>query len=106
MPEGCDCLGGVRQQLLVCDEIPYTSHNSAACLIAEIPEPDLLNDTIERAVNHLRHYAMDGSDPGLCVMTEFDSSTERLKDFGHICTRTVSTQRQAIEAAIFKAIFG
>jgi hypothetical protein len=35
MPEGCECLGVVRQQLLVCDEIPYTSHNSAACLIAE-----------------------------------------------------------------------
>jgi len=23
MPEGCECLGVVRQQLLVCDEIPY-----------------------------------------------------------------------------------
>ena len=28
MPEGCDCLGVVRQQLFVCDEIPYTSHSS------------------------------------------------------------------------------
>jgi hypothetical protein len=99
MPEGCACLGVVRQQLFVCDEIPYTSHNSAACLIAEMPEPDLMNETIERAVDHLKHHAIDGSDPGLCVVAEFDSSIESLIDFGHFCTRAVSTQRQAIEAA-------
>jgi hypothetical protein len=99
MPEGWDCLGVVRQQLFVCDEIPYTSHNSAACLIAEIPEPDLLNEAIERAVNHLKQFAMDGSDPGLCVVTEFEPSIERLIDFGHSCTRAVSNQREAIEAA-------
>jgi hypothetical protein len=99
LPEGCECLGVVRQQLFVCDEIPYTSHNSAACLIAEIPEPDLLNVTIEGAVNHLKHYAMDGSDPGLCVVTEFEPSIASLIDFGHFCTRAVSTQRQASAAA-------
>jgi hypothetical protein len=99
MPEGFECLGVVRQQLFVCDKIPYTSHNSAACLIAEMPEPDFLNEAIERAANHLKHYAMDGSDPGLCVITEFDSSIGSLIDFGYFCTWAVSTQRQAIEAA-------
>jgi hypothetical protein len=99
MPEGCACLGIVRQQLFVCDEIPYTSHNSAACLITEIAAPDLLNEAIEKAVNHLRRYAMDGSDPGLCVAAEFDSSIASLIDFGHCCTREISTQKQAIEAA-------
>jgi hypothetical protein len=38
MPEGCDCQGVVRQQLLVADGIPYTSHNSAACLVAMLPD--------------------------------------------------------------------
>ena len=99
MPEGCECLGVFRQQLFVCDEIPYTSHNSAACLIAEMAAPDLLNEAIEKAANHLRRYAMEGSDPGLCVVTEFDSAIESLIDFGHCCTREVSTQSQAIEAA-------
>jgi hypothetical protein len=37
----------VRQQLLVCDDIPYTSHNRSACLIAEMPDPGLLNAAIE-----------------------------------------------------------
>ena len=99
MPEGCECLGVIRQQLFVCDKIPYTSHNSAACLIAEMPEPDLLNEAIERAASHLKHYAVNGSDPGLCVATEFDSSMASLIDFGHFCTRAVSTQKQAMEAA-------
>ena len=58
MPEDCECLGVVRQQLFVCDEIPYTSHNSAACLIAEMTSPELLNEAIENAVNHLRRFAM------------------------------------------------
>ena len=98
MPQGCRCLGVVRQQLLVCDEIPYTSHNSAACLIADMPEPDLLPDAIERAANHLKHYAADGSDPGLCVVTELDSSIGSLIDFGHYCTRAVASQRQALKA--------
>ena len=56
MPEGCECLGVVRQQLFVCDEIPYTSHNSAACLIADMAAPDLLNEAIEKAANHLRRW--------------------------------------------------
>jgi len=99
MPDGCECLGVVRQQLFVCNEIPYTSHNSAACLIAEMPEPDLLDNVIEGAINHLKQYAMNGSDPGLCVVTEFDPSIESLTDFGRFCTRAVSSQKQAIEAA-------
>jgi hypothetical protein len=99
MPEGCQCLGVVRQQLFVCDDIPFTSHNSAACLIAEIPEPDYLKDAIERAAAHLKQYAMDGSDPGLCVATEFDSAMESLVEFGHVCTRAVTTQKQAMASA-------
>lgn len=99
MPDGCECVGVVRQQLFVCDEIPYTSHNSAACLIAEMPDPDLLNETIESAANHLERHAVEGSDPGLCVATEFDSSVERLVTFGHSCIREVSSQQQALRAA-------
>jgi len=64
-----------------------------------MPEPDLLNEAIESAANHLKHHAIDGSDPGLCVATEFDSSIDRLIDFGYCCTREVSTQKQAFQAA-------
>lgn len=99
LPQDCECLGVVRQQLYVCDEIAYTSHNSAACMIAEIADSDLLDQAIESAVNHLKKHFVVGSDPGLCVATEFDKSLNRLIDFGHFCTHEVSTQKQALKAA-------
>jgi hypothetical protein len=58
-----------------------------------------MQEAIDRAAKHLKHYAVDGSDPGLCVAAEFDLSTTGLVDFGHFCTRVVATQRQAMEAA-------
>ena len=76
MPEGFEFRGVVRQQLLVCDKIPFTSHNSAACLIADMIKPDLLGGAIERAVSRLKHYVTNGSEPGLCGVTEFDSAIE------------------------------
>ena len=99
LPDGCKCLGIVRQQLFVSDQIPYTSHNSSACLIAEIPEAGLLNYIIEKAADHIDHYAAQGSHPGFCALTEADVSLDRLVNFGYRCTRAVTTQKQALEAA-------
>jgi hypothetical protein len=99
LPKGCECRGVVRQQLYVCDEIPYTSHNSSACMIAEMVDPDLLDQAIESAANHLKKHFVAGSDPGLCVATEHDKSLNHLMAFGHFCTHGVSTQKQAIKAA-------
>lgn len=99
LPAGCRCLGVVRQQLLVCDRIPYTSHNSAACMIVDIPEPAAVNRLIEGAVDHLVQHAASGSDPGVCVATEADPAIQGLVAFGQACTRTVATQGQALAAA-------
>ena len=98
LPEGMSCLGVVRQQLFVCDQIPYTSHNSAACMIVEAATADLLNETIELAARHIRQHAAPGSDPGLCVTTEMDPALAALIEFGYFCTRFVATQQEAIEA--------
>jgi hypothetical protein len=38
MPEGCRMWGVVRQQLLVDERIPYTSHNSSACVVVDISD--------------------------------------------------------------------
>jgi hypothetical protein len=99
LPEGCKCLGVVRQQLYVCDAIPYTSHNSAACMILDIPDPLLLGKMIEDAISHIRHFAVMGSDPGLCVATESASSLDAIVDYGRFCTHSVSTQKQALHVA-------
>ncbi len=99
LPEECQCLGVARQQLLVCDGIPYTSHNSSARLILEIPDPAVLNKIIENAVSHIENLAAPGSDPGLCAATEFDASLDGIIEFGQHCTHTIATQKQALEAA-------
>lgn len=99
LPAGCRCLGVVRQQLLVCDRIPYTSHNSAACFIAEVPGAELMEEITLRAVAHLQKHALDGSDPGLCIAAESDSSMQALVDFGYRCTHRVVAQKEALAAA-------
>ena len=68
LPEGCRLWGVVRQQLLVDDRVPYTSHNSSACALVDIEDPAFLNVLIEKAVEHIEKESAEGSDPGLCIV--------------------------------------
>jgi hypothetical protein len=61
LPEGCRVEGVVRQQLLVDDRIPYTSHNSSACVMVDAPTP-LGFVAHDRAIEHLEAF-LEGSDP-------------------------------------------
>jgi tRNA(Ile2) C34 agmatinyltransferase TiaS len=99
LPEGCQTRGVVRQQLLICDEIPYTSHNSSACLILDAPGLAVLDEIINRAVEHVHRHALDGSDPGLCVAFENGRPLVPLIEFGHRCACTVNSQKDALRAA-------
>jgi hypothetical protein len=98
LPEGCNLWGVVRQQLLVHEDIPYTSHNSSACVIVEMPELGFLDDLVSRAARHLERHALDGSDPGLCVTHLGDPALPRLIAFSQKCTSQVVRQRDALEA--------
>jgi len=99
LPGGCECVGVVRQQLFLSDDIPYTSHNSSACMIVEMVDGALLDRSIESAASHINTYAIPGSDPGLCVVTERDSSLDEIVAYGHYCTHAVSSQREALQVA-------
>jgi hypothetical protein len=48
LPDGVELYGVVRQQLPVLDGIPYTSHNSSACLILDNVEQSQIQDIIDR----------------------------------------------------------
>lgn len=98
MPENCRLWGVVRQQLLVHEDIPYTSHNSSACVVADVTDPCLVDDLITRAAEHLEYYSLAGSDPGLCVVCEDDPNLSGLLEFAEQCTRRVVTQRDAMKA--------
>jgi hypothetical protein len=91
--------GLVRQQLLVHDDIPYTSHNSSACVVLDIPDEGLLGELASRAALHLERHALDGSDPGLCVTHEAHPALPGLISFSQKCTNQVVRQKDAMEAA-------
>ena len=45
--------GVVRQQLLVDPRIPYTSHNSSACVVVDIEDPISVARLAELAADHI-----------------------------------------------------
>ena len=98
LPEGCRLWGVVRQQLLLDDAIPYTSHNSAACAILECPEQISLDLLTARAVAHVERHFIEGSDPGLCIVREHDPLLPTLISFGLLCAKRVVTQSEALAA--------
>jgi hypothetical protein len=62
-------VGVVRQQLLVDPRIPYTSHNSPACLMLDMTsdgEEDVAY-LFNLAARYVQSHAAQGSDPGLCL---------------------------------------
>jgi len=97
LPEGCRVWGVVRQQLLVDDAIPYTSHNSAACVVVEASRNgSVLQEVADQAAAHVARHAADGSDPGVCVIAEDSPVSAKLMEFGLACTRRVMTQEDAL----------
>jgi hypothetical protein len=55
-----------RHQLLVHPDIPYTSHNSSACIagLSEVATREML---VEVAREFLREHFHEGANPGLCI---------------------------------------
>jgi len=100
LPKSCGLWGVVRQQLLLDDAIPYTTHNSSACVILECSNSLLMDDLISRAVRHIEHHFISGSDPGLCIASEDSPPLSELIHFGRACTTRVVTQKEALKAAV------
>ena len=99
MPEECQMWGVVRQQLLVDDRIPYTSHNSSACVVVDFSDPSLKDSLISRAAEYIERESAPGSDPGLCCVCEGDHALINLISFGQLCATKIVTQRDALQAA-------
>jgi hypothetical protein len=99
LPPSCRLWGVVRQQLLLDNAIPYTNHNSSACAVVEASNGCSIDDVISKAVDHIKHHFISGSDPGLCVTSEENRALPRLIVFGRTCTTKVVTQNDAFEAA-------
>jgi hypothetical protein len=100
LPESCRLWGVVRQQLLLDDSIPYTTHNSSACAIVETSDHCSIDDLILRAVHHIERHFIPGSDPGLCIVPEDNPALSKLIHFGRRCATKMVTQKEAHQAAL------
>lgn len=87
--------GVTRHQLFFDDRVPYTSHNSSACLST------LFDGDIDTLVNFCKTFmlsiAAEGSDVGLCIANT--QQAEAATDFGHRAKTEIVTQSQAQELA-------
>lgn len=93
------CRSITRHQLYVHPDIPYTSHNSSMCFIAEMDEAHLAALT-EFAAGFLVRESAEGSDPGLCVaVAERLPQTGSLVDFGYRAKRSVIEMQEAYTLA-------
>lgn len=102
-----DCLPGhlrfrgvVRQQLPVLPEIPFTSHNSAACVLLEGPAAtEIIPELVDLAAAHIATHFLAGSDPGLCVANGQQATQSAFFAFAQRCTHAVVSQKEARAAA-------
>lgn len=99
LPKPCRLWGVIRQQLLLDDTIPYTTHNSSACAIVETSDSVTAENLIPLAIDHVERYFIPGSDPGLCVASEDNPALSKLILFGRTCATRVVTQKEALQAA-------
>lgn len=99
LPEGCTLWGVVRQQLLVHEDVPYTSHNSAACLVINAQDATVRQLLLEKAIAHIGHHFMEGSDPGLCLVERGAAALPQLVTFGQRCVQEVVRQEEALTLA-------
>ncbi|WP_034602739.1 hypothetical protein [Maridesulfovibrio frigidus] len=96
LPEDYHVLGVVRHQLPRLSDIPFTSNNSSACAIIDIPQESALEQLRTQAIEHILNLCAPGSDPGLCIAKESEISSEII-DFSKTVTGQLVTQQNAMD---------
>jgi hypothetical protein len=89
--------GVTRHQLYVHPSIPYTSHNSSACLDVEFDD-GRFSEARDFCRDYLATESADGSDAGLCLAV-FDTIAAEVIDFGRSAKERVLTREAAHELA-------
>ena len=91
-----------RHQLLVDERIPFTSHNSSACLLGET------SSSPEEVAAHCREFLLRESapdaDPGLCIVRE-DGISDQLTAFGLRAKYELLTLQEAMWLAKKNGIY-
>lgn len=85
--------GITRHQLLVHPDIPYTSHNSSACLDVELDGASL-GSVVAYCRDYLAAESAPGSDAGLCIAA-FGGVPETMVEFARSAKRVILTANAA-----------
>ncbi len=83
-----------RHQLLLDSRIPYTSHNSSACVAVEADD----TSAGQFAFDFVGSRSAEGSDPGVCICRR-DDVTDEMQNFGERATRQVLDMSEALDLA-------
>lgn len=93
--------GITRHQLLVHPDIPYTSHNSSACL--SIEGEVSLGELVSKSKNFMDTLFHNGADPALCICTPADALA--LTAFGQRAQREVLLMGEVLELCAAAGIY-
>jgi len=93
-------IGVVRHQLLVDPRIPYTSHNSPACLMLDLDDAagGIAQRIFDDAGGYILTRCAPGSDPGLCL-AEKTKVPATVVHFGHRASSEVLEKADAVAVA-------
>jgi len=92
---GVPVAGVTRHQFLVDPAIPYTSHNSGACIMVDA---DAGTAAMTFAFEFVGEHSAVGSDPGVCIAL-VDQVSDKLMEFGTAASREVLTMDRAFALA-------
>ena len=84
-----------RHQFLVDPAIPYTSHNSGACVVIDSPAG---LEAVKLVIDEVAQRSADGSDPGVCLAPQ-EVVTADVQDFGLRAAQVVLEIPQAFQVA-------
>lgn len=95
---GRDCGFVTRHQLLIHEDVPYTSHNSSMCFPCEI-EAEQYDRLTALCFEHLKKESAEGSDPGLAVAVLGEADEAALIAFGKDAKRRILSKNDAYTLA-------
>jgi len=93
--QGMRPLGVTRHQFLLDDAIPYTSHNSGACVALAA---DVAIEHVTFAFDFVAARCAAGSDPGVCIVRADDVTTS-IVEFAQAAAEKILEMRTAFELA-------
>ena len=85
LSRGMTSLGVTRHQFLFDRAIPYTSHNSGACIGGLTDKPI---ESFDFAFEYIANASAEGSDPGVCIAFSDDVPAE-ISDFGQAAQKII-----------------